>query len=1100
MPQMLQHRDEPTVASSSQIAATFGGRYEVLERIGAGGFANVFRGRQIATGQIVAIKELRIERAGGTPDADEQVTRFRRETQICAELQHPNIVPLLDSAETEDGRLCAVFAYVSGWDLDDLLAAEGALEPAEAVHLMTQVIDAISSAHARGIIHRDLKPANIMISATGARRNAFVLDFGLGTIADDQKSRDYRRLTLDGAYLGTPFYSAPEQILGEPPTPRTDLYAWGLVLLECLTGESALGARTPHEAIHRHLSPEPVPIPAALISHELGRLLRRVTEKKVDARRISAAEALEAIQHCSREDLPQRAELLAAPPDAGGSATSSSAWRFAGWELSPIFQVPMARNPNFRGREGLLDSMGELLDANRLLAVVALTGMGGVGKSETALEYVYRNAERYQMVAWIRAERPESLAADYCAVGSSLGLPETPEQQHRIEAVRSWLERNDRWLLIFDDATDPAVLRAFLPRSHSGHVIVTSRNTSWRELAASIEVKVLEPDNAVEFLFARTGERDEQTARELCEELGGLPLALEDAAAYIERTGRSIASYLSQLRDHPQRLLLGESAPGGSWGTLRNAWELSFRQVASEAPRASELLMISAFLAPDDIPFDLFCAGAAQLPDELAAGVCDALEFDESIAALRGYSLVRVEDDHITIHRLVQLAVRERLSDDERAQWAGTSLRMMEAAYPSGALAGAYQPASGRLLPHAISVLSHAEQRADLSAVSARLLRRTGVYRSARGEHALASRDLEMALALLEEPDTPDEEQLALVLWELAMVLYVFGEAEDAQAHLDRCLSIIERNEGSASLRLAAPLITRSWVQRSLGDFEESLATAQRALAITEAKLGGEIPFNSMSLVVIARGHWNAGSAGKARAAAHRSIDLLSGDDLHPMMSGTLFHLGRVLLELGEPWRAVECAERGLDISQRAYGPNHPFVSANSAVLGLARLQLGDSERARECLERAWTSGQRICRHPHEDFVMARSDLGRLLLETGELVAARAVLEEALVASSEVCGDPTCSKISAHLALAEFHLEVGEFAEARRHCSDALALTAKRYGSDHPARIRGLEILARIRRTEEPDLALRHLKDALHIAQASQLGDHPDRATVLEAL
>ena len=1046
-----------------EIAAALEERYEVLEQIGSGGFANVFRGTQLATGQAVAIKVLRIDRGEGAPDPDEQIARFRHETRLCAQLQHPNIVQLLDAAEAADGQVCAVFSYVPGWNLDDVLAAEGALEPSEALHLMTEVIDAISSAHARGIIHRDLKPGNIMISATGARRNALVMDFGLGTIVGDRLRRTYRSLTMAGAYLGTPYYSAPEQIRAEPPTTRTDLYAWGLVVLECLTGESALGARTPHEAIHRHLSLDPIPIPPALASHELGRLLRRVTEKDVDARRVSAAEALEAMLRCARDGLPGRAELRSfVPTDEGSRKVADTPGARRSRELSSVFLVPIARNPNFTGREELLRQVEQQLDSNRLLAVVALEGMGGIGKSQAALEYSYRNSQRYQLIAWIRAERPETLAADYCAIGAPLGLPETPDQQHRIETVRSWLERNERWLLIFDNATEPAALRAFLPRSHSGHVLVTSRHTSWRGLAASIEVEVLAPQDAAAFLSARTGEEDEAAARELCEELGGLPLALEDAAAYMESTGRTIASYLSHLRNHRPRLLFGEPGRGRISGNLGTVWELSFRQVEREEPSASELLKLTAFLAPDDVPLDLFRAGTKHLPVELGKAVGDELAFDAAIAALRRYSLVRVEGDSLAIHRLIQLAARERLSGEERARWTLSSLRMVETAYPRAALAGEYEPASGRLLPHALSVLGHARQQPECSEVSARLLRRTGIYHSARGEHDLAARDLQIALDLFERASDPNEGQLAGVLWDLGMVLYVVGEAEAARAHLDRCVELTLRREGPSSLRLAGPLITRAWVQRTLGERDGSLATARRALEISEAALGPDNAFNAMSLVMIARGLWNANRLVEARAAAERAITLLSQRDIHPMASGSLYHLGQVLLELGDPRRARDCAERGLEISERAYGPNHPFVSANSAVLGAAALELGDLERARACLERAWSCGHRICRHPHEDFVIALCDLGKLLSRTGQLTAAREALEQALGSASRVCGDATRTEIAAHLALGEFHLVVGDLEEARRHCEEGIAAIEKSVGSDHPARLPALALRDRI--------------------------------------
>src|SRR5437016_2930201 len=154
--------------------------YEILEELGSGGFGRVYKARQLSTGQLVAIKVLRFWESDSAADVANQVERFRRETRLCAELSHPNIVRLIDSGETGHGQLYAIFEYVPGSTLKDVLAREGGLGWTETVYLMTQVLDALACAHARGVVHRDLKPENIMVTKTGARRNALVLDFGLG--------------------------------------------------------------------------------------------------------------------------------------------------------------------------------------------------------------------------------------------------------------------------------------------------------------------------------------------------------------------------------------------------------------------------------------------------------------------------------------------------------------------------------------------------------------------------------------------------------------------------------------------------------------------------------------------------------------------------------------------------------------------------------------------------------------------------------------------------------------------------------------------------------------------------------------------------------
>jgi serine/threonine protein kinase len=178
----------------------FQDRYEILSQLGEGGFSQVFRGRQLATGQEVAVKVLHHLHSGD----EALVARFQREMRLCARLYHPHIVRLIDSGRTEQGQLYSVFEYVPGRTLGDVLATEGALPPWEAGHLMLQVLDALGCAHKLGIVHRDLKPQNIMLTSTGVRRNALILDFGLGTLSDEDRREELSRITRTRDTLGRP--------------------------------------------------------------------------------------------------------------------------------------------------------------------------------------------------------------------------------------------------------------------------------------------------------------------------------------------------------------------------------------------------------------------------------------------------------------------------------------------------------------------------------------------------------------------------------------------------------------------------------------------------------------------------------------------------------------------------------------------------------------------------------------------------------------------------------------------------------------------------------------------------------------------------------
>ncbi|WP_437610205.1 TOMM system kinase/cyclase fusion protein [Sorangium sp. So ce834] len=311
------------VANDAALApgTTFAGRYEVLAKLGEGGFGVVHKARQLTTGQPIALKILRLAEQGGAAQADRRVTRFLRETRLCAQLHHPNIVQLVDSGQIEDGTLYTAFAFAPGDDLAALLEREGALAPPEARHLMLQVLDALACAHAAGVVHRDLKPSNIMVIPTGARRNALVLDFGIGAALDDERST---RLTGSHDALGTPGYGAPEQWRGAEPSPRADLFSWGLVFLECLTGTPAYGG-TEAEIFYRLLGPEPVPLPAALERHPLGDLLARALRKDEGARDVTARGLFAALEACSLRGLSREAMLGAGGPSSGAPTRSLAA-------------------------------------------------------------------------------------------------------------------------------------------------------------------------------------------------------------------------------------------------------------------------------------------------------------------------------------------------------------------------------------------------------------------------------------------------------------------------------------------------------------------------------------------------------------------------------------------------------------------------------------------------------------------------------------------------------------------------------------------------------------------------------------------------------
>jgi len=307
-----------SIAQRLQEDPLFRQRYTLGRVLGEGGFGRVFEARQTATDQKVAIKAVSMNLGVlGSGSTATRIERFEREVRLCARVHHPNIVRLIDAGSVMGKLMYAVFEFVPGQTLEHVLAAEGALIPDEAMHLMTQVLDGLCCAHRSGIFHRDIKPANIMLTSTGLRRNALVLDFGIGVLVDPSMA-DEREFTGDYHFVGTPRYAAPEQLRGEVLTPRADLYAWALTFLEVLLGRPVFEGRSLAHLMIQKQDGE-IELPEDLAKSALGKLLLLSTRSDVLDRNVTVEGLYAALASMSQTSLripvPQRASAGSADLD-----------------------------------------------------------------------------------------------------------------------------------------------------------------------------------------------------------------------------------------------------------------------------------------------------------------------------------------------------------------------------------------------------------------------------------------------------------------------------------------------------------------------------------------------------------------------------------------------------------------------------------------------------------------------------------------------------------------------------------------------------------------------------------------------------------------
>lgn len=744
-------------------------------------------------------------------------------------------------------------------------------------------------------------------------------------------------------------------------------------------------------------------------------------------------------------------------------------------ELPPVWSMPFLRNRVFTDREQVLVELaGPSEDAGT--AIQAIVGLGGVGKTQLAVEHAYRRQSHCEVVWWLRAESPTTLVGDYAALAGAVNLPEAAagDQGVVVAAARHWLEGSSGWLLVLDNAPGPEdplgvapfqLVADLLPRGGQGQVLVTSRNSAWENFTEveAVPLDVMEMEDAVDLLRLRTGSTDLASTTALAEALGCLPLALEQAGAYIRAAGISPAAYLQRFQRSVD--FIARQVPKGRAVSVATTWQVSIERIRHESPGAAEVLECAAFLAPEDLPRDLFANRVEGLTGALAALAEDPVALDEAVMTLRRYSLVKAAENALTVHRLVQAVVRQLLDEATRKQQVVTCLRLVRAVFPDDSGDVAARDECQRLLPHALAAAGHAEQLAVGLRDAAWLFDRSATYLQARARYPEAKAAVERAVRLAETVYGPEHPEVARILGSLGVVRRYLGDFAGARAALERTLAIQESAYGPDHAEVGATLANLGGVLRDSGQLAEARATLQRALAIQQAAYGPDHVEVALTLGNLARVLRYLGEVTEARAALEKVLAVMRavyGPD-HPRVGVTLSNLGCVLLNLGEKAEAVTVLEEALAIEEAAFGEQHPWVAITLSNLGSARRAVGSFEQARQAYERAVTILQTVFGPEHPEAALTLNNLGLVQRDLGDLAAARASLERALEIEQAAyrSDQPGIGITMANLGVVLFQLD--ERAAAREALERALAILALRLAPTHP-RIQVLQRhLARIR-------------------------------------
>lgn len=716
-----------------------------------------------------------------------------------------------------------------------------------------------------------------------------------------------------------------------------------------------------------------------------------------------------------------------------------------------LSNVPTGVPRLFLGRDRALAAIEAALDQDLgRVAITALYGMRGVGKTVLAAAYADRHSHRYRTTWWIRSDTSATIRADLVGLGVRLEwvAPNAREEEAVSTVLDRLREQGEGILLVYDNAPDARSLRPLLPRSGRSHVLITSNDHAWREIADPVEIRQWPYEVGANYLIRRTGRSaaDTTAALALAEALDGLPLAHEQAAAYCERRRVSFEAYRQRFEAAPAEVLddSRHAPPDYHDGlTVAKTYALALEEAARLCAAAEPLLVHAALLAPEPIPLFLFAEGREKLPEPLASslagdGLIDALAALEAFALIQREAIVDERDpsvstDTFRLHRLVRDIAAARC----RAEARETALQGLREAvrqvYPAGVFNDPNAwPRARRLDALAMRLVGEVRDEADGAPTAAFLLDRLGSYRQgALGAYQEARHLLERALELREKFCGAEHPVTADSLNNLAGLLGVLREFAAARPLLERALAIREKALGPDHPDVASHLNNLGSLLRAQSDLASAKLLYQRALAIREKALGLDHPdvgqtLNNLAVLLVDEGD----SAG-ARPLYERALAIAEQafGEYDVRTARHLSNLATLLKDESAFAEARPLSERALAIRERALGPQHPDTATSLHLLAAVFQGQSDFAAARPLYERALAIREKAFGSEHPTTALSLNDLATVLEKQAD-TAAMPLYERALAILQGTVGpdDANAQIVAANInRLAERQASSGGF-------------------------------------------------------------------------
>lgn len=716
----------------------------------------------------------------------------------------------------------------------------------------------------------------------------------------------------------------------------------------------------------------------------------------------------------------------------------------------PIHEIPFRKNPNFTGRKDILDSIhDEFSSTQNTVPIHAIRGMGGIGKTQTAVQYSYEFAKEYDLVYWIRSETDASLTADYEALTQTLQLPvkTKAEQSVYVNIVNNWLMNTDKkWLLVFDNVESQEKIEKLLPHKGNGHILITSQSPNWKELGEDSQIKPFTNEEARDFFKRRLGGKGLEHSDRLTELMGGLPLALEQACAYMAAHGTPIEIYIRLFEEQQEELWKRETPPKDYQATIMTTWEMAFKKIQGTHPAAKQLLNLFAFFGPDDIPVSIIKTYSDNFPEELRNAVHNPIELEENLSTIYRYSLVERNGGFISFHRLVQDVIRTQLPKDITAKWVNIAVQIMKVAFPYDEYDMTSWSNCAQLLPHALAAASYAEKYNTGLEEASEIYQKAGEYLRGQAEFQRAGEAIEHAINVRQEILGAKHEKLAISFNYLGEIRLEQANHDEALRLYTRAHQIFQATESLEVQQSARNLNNLGEVFHHLDEFEKAKNYYEQALAIYKNTLKNDRPDISMCLNNLGVLFGQQGEFEEARKYHEDALSIrkkILGEN-HPHVAMSLSNLGILLSDQGELEVARKYFEQARAISIMALGGNHPDTATRLNNLGTVIADQGEYEVAQKYFEQANTIGVTALGESHPSVAVTLNNIGAMFSKQSKHIEARRYLEQALSIDEKVYGvkHHTLIRTLSALATVMFHLRLFPLARqyadrASKICSEA---------------------------------------------------------------